>query len=61
MEIKARTKIETYYQKLAPAYRVSLDYQKNSNLVAETIPCVLMIIKRWKILDLLAVRLSIQS
>ena len=54
MEINARTKIETYHQILAPAYRVSLDFQKNSNLVAETIPYVLMIIKRWKKLDLLA-------
>jgi hypothetical protein len=51
--------IETYHQILAPAYRVSLGFQKNSTSIAETIPYVLMLIERWKKLDLPAVPMKL--
>ncbi len=53
-----RTKIETHHQILAPAYRVSLNFQKNSTIVAETIPYVNDNQKLEK-LDLLAVRMKL--
>ena len=44
--------IEMYHQILAPAYRVSLGFQKNSTSIAETIPYVLILIEKWKSLVL---------
>ena len=44
--------IETYHQILAPAYRVSLGFQKNSSSIADVIPNILQMIDIWKKFDL---------
>jgi hypothetical protein len=36
--------IETYYQILLPAYRLSFGFQKNSTSIAELIPYILKLI-----------------
>ena len=43
--------IETYYQILLPAYRVSLSFQKNSTSIAEVLPYILKLVDIWKKLD----------
>lgn len=45
-------KIETFHQILAPAYRVSLGFQKKSTSITEVVPYILNLIEIWNKLDL---------
>ena len=44
--------VETYLQILAPAYRVSLGFQKNTSTIADVIPSILKLQSVWEKMNL---------